>query len=401
MKILLVTPYFAPAWSFGGPVKVVYDLSNELASRGHTVTVITTDVLTKEKRNPQATDSINGVEVIYFRNLSNVLAWRGNFYFPLGLKRWLRKNIRRYDIVHCHDIFNWLNVYVTRQAMRNNIPFVVQPHASLDKVRMEAGPKLIKHLFLKFYPKILSAAAAIITSNEHEKMVEVSRLVKQPGTKVYIVPNAVPESQLSRPRRSDQFRAHLGVSKNEKFIIHFGRFQAIKGLDITIRALGLLKDIAFKFILIGRDEGMLARIKALAAELHISDRLIVSGPLFGESLVEYLSNADLFVLNSHSEGKPLAIMDACAAGLPVVISPGCNMPEVGRYGAGIVLGENTPAATAKAIRTFFSDPRLQENMRQQCHQLIKDHFNIRKITDQYYSIYDQCVQSHQQGVVPQ
>ncbi|MFA6473942.1 MAG: glycosyltransferase [Patescibacteria group bacterium] len=391
MRILLVTPYFAPAWSFGGPVKVVHDLSKELVSRGHQVTVITTDVLSRGKRNEKRNDLIHGVEVIYFKNVSNYLAFHFNFYFPFSLKSWLSRNIKRYDIIHCHDVFNWLNVHVARKAMESQIPFVVQPHASLDKIRMNAGPRFIKFLFLKFYPYILSSAKAIITSNEHEKSVLFSRQVKQPEQKLFVVPNAVSEEQISKPHHSESFRARQGLQANEKVIIYFGRFQAIKGLDITIRALALLKGFPYKFILIGRDEGMLPRLTTLAAELGIREKLIILEPLFRDKLVEYLSNADLFVLNSKSEGKPLAIMDACAAGLPVIISPGCNMPEVGRYGAGIVLEDNTPQATASAIQRFFSDEKLQMDMRIKCHELIKRQFNLRIIVDQYISIYKQCI----------
>ncbi|MCK5237203.1 MAG: glycosyltransferase, partial [Deltaproteobacteria bacterium] len=69
MKILEVSPYYYPAWSYGGIPRVVYELSKSLVRLGHEVSVFTTDVFDKESRYEKSTDNVEGVNVKYFKNL--------------------------------------------------------------------------------------------------------------------------------------------------------------------------------------------------------------------------------------------------------------------------------------------------------------------------------------------
>ncbi|HET9509357.1 MAG TPA: glycosyltransferase, partial [Gaiellaceae bacterium] len=69
MRILQVTPYFAPAWAYGGPPRVMFDYAVGLAARGHQVDVLTTDVLDAEHRATPAAEVMDGVRV---RRLPNV-----------------------------------------------------------------------------------------------------------------------------------------------------------------------------------------------------------------------------------------------------------------------------------------------------------------------------------------
>lgn len=391
MKILLSVPYFVPAWSFGGPVKVVYDLAKQLISFGHEVTVITTDVLNQRERQKQKTDRIDNIEVIYFRNLSNVLAYRYNFYYPLGASNWLKNNIRQYDIVHCHEMFHWLNVQIAKECEKTNVPFIVQAHGSMNKVRVEAKLTFVKKLFYALYPKILGSAAALIVSTEQERAIECKAYHQWLRKHTYVVPNGVPIQQITFPSRNDEDRKKIGIAPGGKFILYFGRIQFIKGIDITIRALSLITNIRYKYIIIGRDEGELSKLLKIAKEKNVIDRIIVLGPLFGDALKIYIRNADLFVFNSRSEGFPMAVLDACAAGLPVILSKECNVPEVEQWGAGIMLENNTPEATASAIQHFFQHPELQKTMQQQAHELIRQRFNTFTVTNQYLSIYKEIV----------
>ena len=73
MRILQIIPYYAPAWGYGGPPRIMFDYARMLVSRGHKVTVYTTDAYRRDKRIEKAKDIIDGVEVRYFKNLSNYL----------------------------------------------------------------------------------------------------------------------------------------------------------------------------------------------------------------------------------------------------------------------------------------------------------------------------------------
>ncbi|OGD96108.1 hypothetical protein A3F02_00355 [Candidatus Curtissbacteria bacterium RIFCSPHIGHO2_12_FULL_38_9b] len=393
MKILFVIPYFAPAWSFGGPVKVVYDLSKEFIRQGHEVTVATTDVLTPKRRHDKKNDLLDGINIVYFKNISNFLAYKANLYLPIGFRAWLKKNIRNFDVIHSHDLYSGLNVAVSKIAPKFYTPFIIQPHGALNEIRMNARMKTPKALFLKIFANILKLSSIIIVSTDAEKNNEISRISEVLTRKTYVVPNGLNIGQLSLPKLNPKLRLRLGLKPEEKMIIYFGRIQFIKGLDISLKALALIKNIPYKFIVIGRDEGTLSSLKELAEEFQIKDRIIFLGPIFGKELSEHLGAADLFLFNSRSESLPMAVLDACAASLPVVISANCNLPEVEIFGAGIVLKENTPEETARAIITYFSNPASSIVMRQECHKLITDHFNLTTIAKQYLTLYKQVITS--------
>ena len=93
MRILQVTPYFAPAWAYGGPPRVMTDYARGLVALGHEVDVFTTDVLDADERAAPLTETIDGVRVRRFRNASNSLAWRTKKYLPPGLPVALARSI--------------------------------------------------------------------------------------------------------------------------------------------------------------------------------------------------------------------------------------------------------------------------------------------------------------------
>ena len=72
-NILFITPYFAPSWGYGGPPKVLHILSKELTRRGFNINVATTDAF-DEKRIGNLRETLNGVKIYRFRNISNYLA---------------------------------------------------------------------------------------------------------------------------------------------------------------------------------------------------------------------------------------------------------------------------------------------------------------------------------------
>src|SRR5260370_10710064 len=104
LRILHVAPYFAPAFAYGGVVSAVTGLATAQADRGHHVTVLTTDALTRSQRNPVLRETIAGVEVVRCRNVSRVLRARLNLSFPRGFPATFAELARRADMVHVHEL---------------------------------------------------------------------------------------------------------------------------------------------------------------------------------------------------------------------------------------------------------------------------------------------------------
>lgn len=392
MKILLVTPYFVPAWSFGGPVKLVYELAQQYAKAGHDVTVATTDVLDKQHRHHESSAMLDGIHVLYFKNLSNWLAYHLNAYIPLGFAGWARRHLHEFDVIHCHDAFTWLNVVISRQAPRLKRPYFVQPHGAFNEDRVSARMTWFKWLFIKLFPGVLRNAHRIITSTEKEKNLEITRIDHSYIKKTIVVTNGIDAGQIRAPATDDRIRKELGVGAKELFILYFGRLQFIKGLDISVEALTQIKDLQWKYVVIGRDEGVLETLQRRITEAELQHHVVFHKPIFGPKVKEILAVADVFLFNSRSEGLPMAVLDACAAGLPSIISAECNVPEVGEYGAGVVLPENTPTATATALRQFATlGEEKRKIMQQRCHQVIREKFNLDDVVQTYLQLYQSAI----------
>jgi glycosyltransferase involved in cell wall biosynthesis len=127
-------------------------------------------------------------------------------------------------------------------------------------------------------------------------------------------------------------------------------------------------------------------LKQIAAECGVRPAFI--GEIAGDKKFEVLLGADAFALPSHSEGLPIAVIEAMAAGLPVAISPGCNLSEVEPRGAGLVTPAE-PEAVAAAIRQLFREGFDRSGMGRKGQALVEERFTWPKIAAQLIALYEE------------
>jgi glycosyltransferase involved in cell wall biosynthesis len=139
-------------------------------------------------------------------------------------------------------------------------------------------------------------------------------------------------------------------------VLTVGRLAAYKGLDILALALAELsgRGVVFRWVACGPDQTR-GRLQGFVRRLGVSARFVGAVP---PAVVRtWLGRADVFVQPSRSEGSPMAVLEAMAAGLPVVASAVGGVPEtVGR--AGLLTAPGDPAALAGALVRVLGDPRL-------------------------------------------
>ena len=131
MRVLQVTPYYAPAWAYGGPPRVMTELAVGLAARGHKVTVLTTDVLDEEHRAEPRHEVLDGVSVTRYPNLSNSLAWRTKKYLPPGLLPGLLREAPRHDVIHVTDTRTFVTASSFLTSASRRTPLCLSAHGSL------------------------------------------------------------------------------------------------------------------------------------------------------------------------------------------------------------------------------------------------------------------------------
>ena len=237
----------------------------------------------------------------------------------------------------------------------------MRPHGALDPYihRRHRAKKAIFDLW--FQDRMLAGAAAIHYTAEEEMRLATPFVGGAPGI---VVPNGLDLSDYAHlPPRGSFRRLHPAIGERP-IVLFFGRLNFKKGLDILTAAFGRLGERAneARLVIAGPDGGYRAATEAFVDQAGIRDRTVFTGLLQGEDKLAALADADLFVLPSYSENFGIAVIEAMACGLPVVISDRVNIwREIVADGAGLATPLEADAVAA-AMARLLADPGLRRTM---------------------------------------
>ncbi|HEY2922123.1 MAG TPA: glycosyltransferase [Candidatus Binatia bacterium] len=320
MNVTFVIPYFYPAWHYGGQPRSAYELARALVSRGHRVKVLTTDSA-GDTRLPSGHRDIDGVQVIYYRNISNWLAFRQRLFWPPSMFRDLRRELAGSDVLHIHELRSTLSVPAYRAASRLKMPYVLSTHGGLRHL----GKASLKAMFDALWGKnILRRAAAVIAISPVEELDARSMDVEQ--ERIRRLPNMISVSDYEPLPQKGLFRARwqLGSSKT---ILFLGRLHWIKGADLLIRAFERLyaSDRDTRLVIAGPDDGAESSLRDLAARAGLNSAVVFTGFLDHQQKVQALVDANLVVVPSRSEVFAITAIEALMCGCPVLLSTACGL----------------------------------------------------------------------------
>jgi glycosyltransferase involved in cell wall biosynthesis len=385
MKIAEVISTGPYAWSTGGPARVVYDLSKELVKRGHTMTILTTDVYQAEERWPTNGDTeyVDGIEVIRFRNISNLLAWKHHLSISPSIAGYLRSHLKEYDLVHLQDLVSLMALETARYCGKCNSPYVFSAHGSIPWLNEK---KIVNWLYAKSSGnKIVKNASKVFALTETE--VEQYKSIGVNEDKIEIVPNGVDLAEFNDLPPRGNFRKRYGLDDSQQIVLYLGRIHQTKGIDLLTRAFAdISREIAsFRLVIIGPDDGYLLVLKKLIKELNIEEKVIIVGPLYNREKVEAYIDADVFVTPSFY-GFPVTFLEACASGTSIVTTnKGDQLDWLnGQIGFTVPYEENQ---LGRAIMRILENDGLRKTFGERGKLLVKERFNWSEIAKQVESIY--------------
>ncbi len=173
-----------------------------------------------------------------------------------------------------------------------------------------------------------------------------------PRGRIHTIPNAW--AGTAEPLAASEARRQLGLDEDGCFRLAWvGRVSREKGLDVLLEALPLLADLPIRFSVLG-DGGERAGLEARARALGVAERVRWHGMV--PDAARHLRACDAFVLSSRTEGTPIALFEAIAAGLPVVATHVGGVPEVVSPAQALLVPPEDPAALAAALRALLADP---------------------------------------------
>ena len=207
--------------------------------------------------------------------------------------------------------------------------------------------------------------------------------------KISVITNAVPVPALAmqNDKRGRCFRQQHGISPEEFVFVYVGRLSEEKGLHYLLEAFsGLIRSaISARLVLIG-DGPQHKVLKQRIAELDLEQRISLTG--FQKQISPWLAIADCFVLPSLTEGTPMALLEAMAAGVPIVATGVGGVPDVITNG---VNGLLVPCANAEALRhgmsRIIADPELRKKYRCEARKTVDSRYSVQPWCQKILQIY--------------
>jgi glycosyltransferase involved in cell wall biosynthesis len=273
------------------------------------------------------------------------------------------------DLVHFHSVFIPRNV---RAAEAIQVPYVITPNGGYGPLVLKGRNRVVKSLWLQLHERPFITSAAALHAVSPPETADLAELV--PAEKVFYVPNAVPESVLERDPGEPTEQALLFVGRLA--IPH-------KGLDLLVEGFARsshARSASGRLIIVGPDfRGGAKEIVRNARTQGIQHLLELREPIFGEAKWELFDRCSVFVHTSRWEGLPFAVLEACAVGRPVLITPGTNLGDlVSRYRAGVVV-EASPDTIAAGIDELMGlSPDDRREMGQRAKQMVQECFTWKE-----------------------
>lgn len=334
-RVLQVSHYYPP--HVGGIEVVTAEIARQLHARGHHVEVLTTAVGARP-----GTDDETGVRVHRIR-AANPIERRLGVPFPLVAPTSMVRALRlvgRAEVVHIHDVLYMTSWLAAIACWLRRRPYVVTVHVGVVDhdsrlVRLAQG------LVLRTIgATILSRAARVLPILELQRA-HVQKIAR--ASEPLVIPNGVDTTRY-RPAKAGEraeIRRRFGLPTEERLVLFVGRQVPKKGFEVVAAAGGADYRIVF------------AGVEAPAGWPRRGwERHIFLGPLSAEEVADLYRAVDLFVCASRGE-TPLAVLEAMASGLPVLLNEDPGIRAIGVKGPGARYVHMTASSLAAEISAML------------------------------------------------
>lgn len=351
MRVLRVIATLDPA--SGGPAATLGPITQALTTFGHTVEVACMD----SEEDPWMKDVSFPVYCLGPRT--------SRYGYSKPLLEFLRSNLDKYECVIVHGIWGFISYAVWRCSRRSGTPYIVHPHGMLlpwynQRFSLTYLKKFLYWLAIEY--RVLRDAKAVLFVCERERLLAGQTFwpYRCRGTLVHYgttAPVASSDAQLQT------FFRRFPELEGKRLLIFLGRIHFTKGCDLLIESFSRIANEVNQahLIIAGPDEvGWKEALFKKAQHLGSDKRITWAGVLTGDVKWGALRASEAFVLPSHQDNHSVAMVEALACGVPVLISDKIHIwPEIIADGAGLVR-EDTIDGTYELIAGWFKLSRREQ-----------------------------------------
>jgi glycosyltransferase involved in cell wall biosynthesis len=295
--------------------------------------------------------------------------------WPVRFAKFIRQH--GVSVVQSHEFT--ANVYATAGARLARVPIVCTTHGKNywpHALYRRAAYRWAAH----------NSRAFVAVSNDLGRFMSSTLGIAQ--EQVCVIRNGIDLNVFRRDEAARaRVRAELGLQDSQPLLLACGELSEVKGHEWLLRAAGgIFAACPDAFIAIAGDGPLRAQLEALTAELDISRRVRFMG--FRRDVPALLSAADVFVMPSLSEGLPLAILEAMAAGVPIVASAVGGMPELLRPDqTGWLVEPRNAAQLARAVLDVLADTGARAVTVDAARKLVTEQYALGETIEAYARYY--------------
>lgn len=361
----------------GGPIEGLKQLATVNAKFGHMVEVVSLD-------DPSATWVKTCPVKCHAMGPSHI----GKYAYSPRLIPWLKAHAHHYDAVIVNGIWQF-HTYACWKALHGGtVPYFVFTHGMLDPWFKRTYPlkHLKKWLFWPWgeYRLLRDAKAVLFTCEEERRLARESFWLYKCTERV--ISYGTTQPPLNVAQQQGAFTERFPALTDTRNLLFLGRVHEKKGADLLFKALALVRarrpsDFSnIRLVMAGpADHAYGVQMQALCKQLQLDDLTVWTGMVQGDLKWGVFRSSDAFVLPSHQENFGIAVAEALACGVPVLISNQVNIwREIEEAGAGFVQAD-TIEGTERLIEAWLDTPADQwQRMKAQASLCFSQKFDIEQ-----------------------
>ena len=372
-RIAVISMHTSPTASLGqnanGGLNVyVHEVATAFSDRG-----IATDIFTRQQSpdDPAIEPLAELSRVIYLpagRGLDKYSLYNEVPAFASQVLDFAEREGISYDLLFSHYWLSGEVACLLRPHLASGWAHVAHTLGLVKNRSLAAGARPEPPLRIRVEAEIAQQADLLIASTADESA-ELVRTYGAVPERVFVVPPGV-DLSVFQPVDRDEARRKIGYGPG-RLLLFVGRLERLKGVEVAIRALALLRDRNHddvRLLILGEDskdgdEGEKDRLKAVAADVGVRDRVDFLGSVAHHELPYFYSAADVCVMPSYSESFGLVGLEAQASGRPVVGSDVSGLRSVIRdQVSGYLIAGHDPSEYAERIGRLLEDSELAQQM---------------------------------------
>lgn len=390
MKVLHVIPSLSPA--LGGPTQVALGVVRAIRDQGVDAEIVTTNNHGAKVLDVPLNQLIE-YENVPVRFLPAFPYPIKEYIFSSALTKWLWQNIGKYDIVDSHYLFSYASTCAGAIARWRKVPYTVRTQGQLTPWALKQST-LKKQLYTILLERDNLAQAAAIHCTTPQEVEDLRNFGI--NTPTITLPLGVdPSPQLSTAK--SELHQLYNIPAERLIILFLSRLHDKKRPDLLINSLGKIisanQNLHLNFHLIMAGTGAteyIAYLQQLVSQNNLTNYVTLPGFITGQRKNILLQGSDIFALPSYSENFGIAVAEALAAGLPVIITPEVQIAlEVATANAGIIIeGEDQLTDT---IVKLLKSKELRSHLGKNAIALAKKRYAWEKIASQLIKSYREII----------